>query len=294
MFDVLGFKGIWKRYDAKDVLARMSEIASHVEQEQAEAQQRADCHKNWKVSVRVSCLSDTVVCTAIVDIPGWTPFTPVSSRSSDENSALEIARLLQWAIAGSFGVRTCARIASRITGAAAGHCPGFAYRGAISVGEFLVSDTNNFFVGPAIDECADFHQKANGAMIFGTGSTLRLWRLLITGTAWLRKLAVLHDMPTTSFDSLTIVPELIPFVVPGVDSNTLVVNPLCHWQKEDWPEISNLILGTFEGDERVQQKKVNTLKFLEKASSSISSTEFEGSLTLLHNLDEFISSSKLR
>jgi hypothetical protein len=44
----------------------------------------------------------------------------------------------------------------------------WAYRGVITYGQFAMHDSGNFFVGPAVDEAAENHERANAALTWLT------------------------------------------------------------------------------------------------------------------------------
>jgi hypothetical protein len=129
----------------------------------------------------------------------------------------------------------------------------FAYRGAVSWGEFFISD--NFVLGDAYYEAYSNSERAEAAVIWLTPSAMEFHR------------QVPHDNLLSS--------SLLYWEVPLKKSDgghdryqTLAVNPLVPGEGEPSPSmIQELILATFVGSNEpgVAQKKVFTREFLDVA-----------------------------
>ena len=133
--DCLGFKGIWKRGDPEAVLNSLNS-----------AERRARLYikiMGWIPEVEMRCvsLSDTVVVG--VTLP---------SRTAVNEG-----------VKGSL-VTCAAVVAKEVAGELIKGNPPIAVRGCITFGEFILRDSH--IIGPAVDEAAELHERANGAFVW--------------------------------------------------------------------------------------------------------------------------------
>lgn len=284
MFDALGFKGIWEdvrnkgQWKAEDVIQKMSNVQN------VAAEVRRTLIEQWPVerklgslNIRVVFLSDTVIIFTSVQDGEWAPFIDVPDLDSEQNEQLRTLNDAQWYLANFACLKLCVIVAARIIGAAALERPEFNYRGAITIGDFLVSHDSSFFVGPAVDRCAEAYERAQGAFVLMTaeanefrGKALESKDLIESFT---RKSEVAFE---TDLNEIVSLPQLIEYSVPVKLNNgsveyfeTYVVNPLATWTRNSWQDRVNALLNLFEGDDTVLLKKENTEKFFDAVMKNV-------------------------
>jgi hypothetical protein len=147
ILDALGFKGIWAREDANRVLERFKSFRRKGLRLQGKD------HGGALVSDvgfrhRVRCMSDTIVITVIVKSP------------NAPRRGLYKAILSASLIAGHI-------VMEGIRGS-----PPVLFRGCIAAGE--MKEESDFLIGPAVDEAAEWHEKADGPFIWLTRSSLEI------------------------------------------------------------------------------------------------------------------------
>jgi len=138
IIDALGFKGIWKKRDPALVLAALQKTKAF-----ANTMHRVGTAIDSRITIRLAFFSDTVVI--------------VTTRSAS-GGELKDFELVIAAIGHAASV-----ISSGIEGEL--H---LSYRGCIALGG--VATLDEFFVGPAIDEAAEWYERANAAAIWLTPS----------------------------------------------------------------------------------------------------------------------------
>ena len=140
--DILGFKGIWQRNDADDVLNLLNEVPQLVKDTYRHPPQE----KQWPKSSppRVTILSDTIVITV---------------ESEKPHGLLLITEILNIIIVHF-------------------HKNNLFVRGAIGYGEY--SQSGNTFIGPAIDDVAEWYEKADLIGIIATPKTNYILNLFST------------------------------------------------------------------------------------------------------------------
>ena len=151
MIDALGFKGIWKKHDPRavlDLLLQMETSTPRVLEQIREVFQAVSGtsgpERLPRPEVRTMFISDTIVFAI------WAPDL-LAQPSQQQPKLLALM---------THGV-VCA-IATALGSAAVGKIP-LNYRGAIASGEFLVE--RGFLVGPAVDEAAELHERADGPFV---------------------------------------------------------------------------------------------------------------------------------
>ena len=155
LLDALGFKGIWRDHSSGDVLAALRSVAKFAsEAGEIAAEALSEVSEFSDVKVEVSAFSDTLLITATTDQRPDKP--PLPQDAYDQWST--IAEISAVAMVGSVSPILV---------------PPLLYRGAIAFGEFEVSE-GRFYVGPAIDEAAEFESIADGAFVCLTPSAMRL------------------------------------------------------------------------------------------------------------------------
>lgn len=135
LIDALGFRGIWGRHKADEVLTALRNMKSWMEkrvQEQFSSQPWMQCH--------VAFLSDTIAISMTLE---------EKTKNREAMSVIYLADVISWVLD-----RT---LRSDVP---------LAYRGAIVVGSYDVSE--HFLIGPAIDEAASVYDRAQGAIIWLT------------------------------------------------------------------------------------------------------------------------------
>src|SRR5579871_1081383 len=230
MFDALGTKGIWRRYDSDQVVDKFRRLRAEVDrfldsQFGGKGRPHLGGPGNNLQDVQIGFLSDTVVLAVLPKS------IPERQEQVDE-----------------FCLILAARFAGTVMRLAAADEPRWAYRGCITFGQFA-SDarTTTFFVGPAVDEAAGMMNEAQGAFVFLPPSS--------------------RVISSNGFRA-AIEPggHLVPYSVPikGIGSvPTYVVSPFdVDTKKEESEMIANNMIATFTSDTLdVAVKKENTASF---------------------------------
>jgi hypothetical protein len=232
MFDALGFRGIWKRHDVDDAQKVITKLIRAKDHAFTFLKGNFGFDKDLATdpiyrlpAVHVAFLSDTIV---------------VAIESKSEEPFLD-----RW-----WDMMVVCRFVSAILRECALQPPALAYRGCVTYGEFTVHE--NFLVGPAVDDAAQYLNSAQGAFV------------------WLLPQAL------DRFKSSNIPPILIPCeygltpcTVPlkgGSHYETLAISPFDLFGTEkDEQAIQTAILDTFRGSLDVQIKLQNTADFLRDA-----------------------------
>jgi hypothetical protein len=220
LMDALGFKGIWKTHSAEHVLSSMKYLSAESRRE-AEATEGAwENPDNLIEWFKVAVISDTV-------------FMAMSGKATGRFSPTEVVHETIGLLSG---------FASLYLQRALGTTPAFLFRGAISFGE--VAHEDNFFVGRAVDEAAEYMNLAQGAFLYLAPSALRA-------------LASDREPPGYAFD--------VPLKAGGAFETRCIVPPDCFGGST---AARASAMGNFErafGDTSqidVQLKRQNTMRFL--------------------------------
>jgi hypothetical protein len=195
IIDALGFKGIYQSYDVQDVVDTLRRSDEEFKQFPKIGEKLGDA------PVNVACLSDTVVM--------------VTEKSADEHLGNAVLR-----VAGYIAAYLHRSVAD------SKRVP-LVYRGCIAAGTLAVS--GQFFVGPAVDEAAEWHEQADASVVWLTPSAA--------------KAAALEER-----DSVLTPQWSVPLKGVGPLS-TLIVNPLWYQTLNDVRELDALIekyLAAFE------------------------------------------------
>jgi hypothetical protein len=145
MFDALGIRGIWEKHDADGVVRKLEAIASTA-RNLVDGEFGGSGHPNtrdaWNIAKKIPLgfVSDTIVVGFVTKEP--------------RNAA--------------FAVMMAARYATEIALLGLEEPAPWAYRGVITYGQFAMHESGNFFVGPAVDEAAADHERANAAVTWLT------------------------------------------------------------------------------------------------------------------------------
>lgn len=139
LMDCLGYKGIWQRANPDAVLQQFGAIRDRALRVRDEGIFHA--HRMLGFQLQITFLSDTVAIG--VSAPG---VPQLSSR--DKGRIIQHAFLAAQKISSDFLNMT----------------PPLAVRGAASFGQFELSD--QFLIGPAVDEAAELHEMADGAFLW--------------------------------------------------------------------------------------------------------------------------------
>jgi hypothetical protein len=232
--DALGFKGIWKTHEPRDVLASI-EAVSLLATDLKTKINKAGGGDLWdNVTVQVHMFSDTA---------GIAVRLPPPKIESTDPEFYEGTRKYML-------LRHVVMMLSELTGRAAIANVPLLYRGCISAGEFLCNETS--FIGPAVDEAGKYFEACDGAFVFFSPSaedvfTNRPWQLKIGHPAY-----------------------FVPYSVPmkkGEPLKTLTVNPLLFLEQEERRTAIEKIIGCFENPveqpDDVKTKTSNTKEYLE-------------------------------
>jgi hypothetical protein len=170
MLDLLGYKGLYRSASAPAVLKALSTV-------EAATHDCLACLRDARdppavtadlPNVKVAFFSDTLVITSAE-----------SEQLAATNPSLALALSLHWAVALAKYAMMCAALIT----------PSMAYRGCISVGEFLTSDSGRFYLGPAVDDAASHMNVAQGAFVWCTPSSVEtVWRCHATELGFVEQL----------------------------------------------------------------------------------------------------------
>lgn len=239
LIDILGFKGIWKKHDADEVLGKLKRLRRIGTQHEDEGREYLDeQHKAGaaKYDLATRFLSDTI-CVAC-----WFDDGEVRGRSA-ECSLIYIV----------------AKMALNMIQEAALSDPVLALRGCISVGEFEIDE--NFLIGPAVDEAAECMNIAEGAFVWLTQSASDCAEEAARGLRALEE-SVGHPLDN-SFDLSLFRSYEMP-VKKSVERAVPVLNVLAGEPATTQKKIATRIISSFDSARPdVQTKKKNTKSFLE-------------------------------
>jgi len=284
MIDALAFKGIWKRHGFESVIARLQFIREQVEVERARLQTEYPKFSSiTKNELQVRFLSDTIVITAHNSSHLWgtRAFLPdgvdKAFYEGIQKSKTQLDQVSQFVALKTVVSVVAYALGAAIAGAKGGELPVINYRGAISFGEYLVDD--NFLIGQAVDDCGEYYEAAEAAIVGFHPSALQFWnecqilRDELTPTIIKTGQFTLQDIK-----NYMCLPEVIPYTVPLKKQPlaTAVVNPLSRFRRQEWETIRDLILSQIiaskEADETlvdcIQRKQENTRGFLDAAIAS--------------------------
>lgn len=215
LIDALGFQGVWTRHDPALVVQTLRDLKGWVVNYIAN-----QFGPQPQFQVDVAFLSDAIAVSLTF------------SADDDHQDALAVIYL-----ADILTVILAKSLRSQVP---------FAYRGAITTGEFYLS--GEFVIGPAIDEVASMYEAADAGVI------------------WLSPTAdymVLRRQLARSLPSNT---HLVRFPVPmknGGVVHTFAVSPLVQFADEELEDAVGAFLGTFAGGAiGVAQKRHASANFL--------------------------------
>lgn len=214
MIDALGFRGIWNRCSPEVVIANMTALKMQLESDLKEISTQPI------MQFDATFLSDTIVVGLSL------PDSVGSNRDSLSVVFVTdiLTRILAWSARSSTPL---------------------AYRGAVTYGEYEIQP--HFIVGQAIDDAANYFERAQAAVI------------------WLSPQA--RDMVAQQLRRQPRNTHLIRFAVPlkaGENYDTYTVSPILQAKdEEDAKAITTAILNTFRTNSLdVAVKKQNTINHL--------------------------------
>lgn len=246
--DFLGTKGIWEKYEAKDVIEKLKHLRDNVlKQHLAHGESYLeDVSKKGGPSIKTNAIfvSDTIAIAFWYD------------SAEDENLTPGALVYIVGKVVAEF-IREAAStdlLPSRI------------FRGCITVGEFDYDES--FLIGPAVDEAGAYHEQADGALVFIVPSAAKYLNEAIDYLRHLVKTGEsTREEACKSIEALLFIPHEIQLKKAG---NTVlpVLNPLAGESVEDQKNITQAILSAFDDpDPRVAKKRQNTEQFLGKCST---------------------------
>ncbi|MCZ7652514.1 MAG: hypothetical protein M5U13_15635 [Thermoanaerobaculia bacterium] len=241
MLDALGFKGIWNRAGLRQLLEALRSLETATRKG---AEDLASAIAGLRPRIAVRFLSDTVVCTVSHAIP-------FSEEGADggEGAGPPMLRVGPFSVEVAIGFAAVAQSRAACLGVP------LALRGCIGFGDFMVD--RNFLVGPAIDEVAEHHQRAEGAVVW----------LLPSAEAQL-------DLAGGGLDGRGLPPEALLRGVPsplksGGGERLSIVNPLAVPGVPDFVESLLATFGDPPASEEIRRKCENTRAFLERAGRAV-------------------------
>lgn len=292
MFDVLGFKGIWKeerskgRWRPADVVGKMAFVEAMAEEMRSELQEKWPQESEVDLRTRVLCLSDTIIVLTSVNPVTWSPYTDNPQALREHNDELRALKEAEWYLQCFACLKLTAIIGARAIGAGLLGPPEFNYRGAISVGDFTASQDHNYFLGPAVDECAGHYENAQGAFVLLCPSATQFLerahqaRDLVKQTS--ERLRIAFD---TDLVEILDTPQIVPYSVPVrpsrktdeiVNVDTYAINPFITWSGSSWADRADTLLSLFAGGENELKKKAFTSQFFEYVIANARSLDDQG------------------
>ena len=133
--DALGFRGIWRDHEPSDVVKVLRRAKRNVEGDAEYRTMLTD------VEMKVAAFSDTLIFTA---------FSTAAETTPAERTRATVA-----AIASTVSFLMLTACAKPVP---------LAYRGCVSYGNVTVSDS--FFIGEAIDDAAEWYEKADAGVVW--------------------------------------------------------------------------------------------------------------------------------
>lgn len=260
LVDCLGFKGIWKDHNPQHLIKKLRQIEKAVAKS-IKSSSGAFKMADGKIKPTVRLLSDTVAIS-------FQPINRAKDRSDLEDG------------------RACAVICAAIVDILLLFLldePNLVMRGCISFGKHIT--TGNFIAGPAVDEAAEYMNVSQGAFVWLLPSAAKPFSFYANELTketeenfergfhqgFLSKddldLNIKHLLP----NSVLIDDYPMPLKGGGY-LNAPVINPLIKFdtQEED-KEIMEIYSKAMSGEKLdIWQKRQNTLRFLETASSYLS------------------------
>lgn len=231
--DALGFKGIWQRTDPEELLDKLRQTLRHT-QATVDDWNDLPAAKEQRVSQKAAFLSDTVVIgVEVADVPEHVQYS-----------------------AKAVALRTLLIHVVELLRSSASTEPPIAYRGCITIGEFIIDD--RFILGPAVDRAAMYERQAEGAFVWLDPEARTL---------------VENDPMLSDANRLTRM-GLHPYRVPlkqGKRFDTYVVVPFIpEFVLKEGTEVAERILSTFNGPALdVVIKRDNTKRFLNEAIEAV-------------------------
>ena len=214
VIDALGFRGVWRRYAPETVIENMQKIKIQLEKD------LKNIGSQSKMKFDATFLSDTIIIG--LSLP----------EDEDKGKALSIIYVTD--------------ILTRILAWSARSSTPLSYRGVVSYGKYIIEPS--FIVGEAIDEAANYHESAQGAVVWLLPSTKNRVE------DWLK------DQPKNT--------HLVRFNIPlknGDKFHSYTVSPIVQaLDVQDAVALTIKILGTFNSNNvQVAVKKQNTIKHLQ-------------------------------
>jgi hypothetical protein len=243
--DVLGFKGIWRRFPEETVIRSMQALLEETQQKAREQAQAAPRWDNMIDFISPVFLSDTVVF-------GLAPRPPDEVNREIEASGemldpFDSERLGSWTVWHMGNL-----IADLMRRALVGEVP-FAFRGAIAFGRFGM--TERFVIGEAVDEAADYHERADGAFVGLAPSAAQYEQAPVPSAA---SKFVKYDIPVKPKGTMPGPPWTTWAVVPWGDLNEPELDLVDRYSRTLASSEPALV-------EEVDRKRANTLAFLQFA-----------------------------
>ncbi|MFI5397216.1 MAG: hypothetical protein ACHQ9S_16885 [Candidatus Binatia bacterium] len=261
VLDALGFRGIWKRRDAKAVLDRMKSISTESKR-LAEEVWTSDYQNRefgaWKakdivrLETKVVHFSDSVI-VCCESKPG-----PAFAHRPHEQ--LRFGTSLEL-----FSLNYLAFALSMIVAEGASEEPRFLYRGAVAAGSFWFEEPSSI-LGEAIDEAAASERMAEAAVVHYCESARRIFD---DSQLWCP--AVVKDYPVPVKGERTIRTHVVnPFATFPLVARTLHPTHVRECTHKAIVALSAGILGFMDSeDSDVQAKRRNTEHFLRAAAAQI-------------------------
>jgi hypothetical protein len=238
LIDCLGFKGVWKKYENElgSLMKQLSAISKNAEKSVLDHIYPSGVEpKDIQYDIKVRVLSDTVAIS----------YSSISGVHVPKYQLVSMTNAIKH-IMDSF----------------IKELPHLPFRGCITYGMHIVEE--NFLVGPAVNEAAEFHEKAQGSFV---------WLLPSAST-------VVDDffesMSIQSGGYIDVMRKKLNLICPkysvpmkdGQHLTTRVVSPIYQKQDAEIEELIELYSNAMKGGNiDVWIKREQTLKFLAHCKS---------------------------
>jgi hypothetical protein len=240
LIDCLGFKGVWKKYENEldQLISQLGAIGKNTEPSvNAHIYPPEITVEDIPYDIKVRVLSDTVAIsyTSIsgVNVPKW---QLVSMTNAIQHLMDKFIKELP-------------------------HLP---FRGCITYGQHIIEE--NFLVGPAVNEAAEYHEKAQGSFVWLLPSASADVDVFFESMCVAHQSGGYADVLRKRLD--LICPKYPVPMKDGQHLTTRVISPIYQKQDAEIDELIELYSNAMSGGNiDVWIKREQTLKFLEHCKS---------------------------
>jgi|GEM_PF-5435524 len=246
ILDILGFKGIWRRFDAETVMSRLEDLRQSFENDEHKDLRTAVANftrsEEGSSNIQIPDEDEVLPCTVRFLSDSVFVASALTLRTVDLNVDLETDLQELHTFFDALCLARVAKSVVKIVQHGLSASPAFAYRGCISFGEY--EDRDKFIVGPAVDEAAELERLAEGAIVWLGPSAHAVLEQINEGSS------KPHVSAMSVFIQRFFLNDVfVPFAVPlkgSPDFNTLAVSPLSGLSIEEAEAFESDFMSTFD------------------------------------------------